>query len=899
MKLYDLKINRMLNPIGLSADSLQFSFKAADGDKFRVKIYSEDKVTEVYQKIIKLKQISCFYLPYCFELGKVYFWMVECESYQSEFASFEIALPLDSEFITPVKDIICPTFIKEFRLDEISKARLYITGLGLYRAFLNGKRIGDSYLTPFCNDYDAYLRYQTYDITDLLKENNKLEVVLGDGWYKGRFGIIGHGGNTYGDKYLLKAKLVVEQMDGSIIEMKSDDSWLATDSVILDTSIYDGETRDDTKKLMEPTACITYNAKFMTVPDFSSPVKNKMERKPSLYVSPKGEQILDFGQNMVGFCKFMCHEEKGSEIQLQYGELLQQECFYNDNLRTAKAEFNYISDGIDKEVEPFFTFYGFRYVKVSGMKNVNPEDFTGTVLYSDLTQTLQVATDNDKINRLMQNSLWGQKGNFVDVPTDCPQRDERLGWTGDTQVFVNTACYHMDCFNFYKKYMKDLRYDQSTYYEGDIPMYSPSIKKMAGKGGAVWADAGTIVPWNVYQAYGDAQLLSENYSMMKDYVDTVIAADIKEGNHHIITSGFTFGDWLAQDGVCAQASLGGTDSNFIKTVYYRNSLELVSKAAKVLKKKEDVKYYASLANKVKKAILNEYFSDNGRLAVDTQTAYVISLHYNIYKDKNKLIEGFKIRLNKDFYRMKSGFTGTPLMLPVLFENGMVNDAYRILFNEKCPGWLYAVNLGATTIWERWNSILPDGTISGTNMNSLNHYAYGAVCEAIYAHIGGLKCASPGWNSALIAPKPNHRLKHMKIVFDSPRGIYQVEWKILDDGNFKLDVVIPFGTTATIQLPDHEGNLSTIVSAGEYKYCYMPVIDYLHPFNQYSIMLDILCNEEAANIFKEKLPKVYDQVTGENEEYLSMNFVALGYLPIFATNSNEVATVGEMFNKVKV
>lgn len=318
-------------------------------------------------------------------------------------------------------------------------------------------------------------------------------------------------------------------------------------------------------------------------------------------------------------------------------------------------------------MEPFFTFYGFRYVKVSGISKVDPKDFTGVVLYSDLQQTLQVSTNDVKINRLMQNSLWGQRGNFMDVPTDCPQRDERLGWTADAQVFVNTACYHMDCYSFYKKYLKDLRYDQKVYYEGDIPMYSPSLKKAAGNGGAVWADAGTIIPWNLYQAYGDERRLNENYSMMKEYTDTLIMVDKKDGNRHMITSG----------------------------------------------------------------------------------------------------------------------------------------AYRILFNEDFPGWLYAVNLGATTIWERWNSMLPDGRVNGMNMNSFNHYAYGSVCEAIYQYIAGLRFTKAGCKSALIAPKLNYRLKHMKLSFDSPLGMYQIEWVIQEDGVFQMDVIIPYGATARILLPSHK------------------------------------------------------------------------------------------------
>lgn len=896
LKIYDLKLNRQINPIGIDRKELQFSFKVTGGTSFLVNIYEGYEHRKIFSKKIALSKIGCFYLSYPFKTGQRYYWDVTCNGITSELASFETALPLDSDFITVNETIVCPILWKEFDLGKIVQARLYITGLGLYRAFINGTRIGDNYLTPLFNDYDAYLRYQTYDITSLLDHHNKIEVFLGDGWYKGRFGA---GQTIYGDTYLLCAKLVAELEDGSRCVIQTDETWKASDSVILDASIYNGETRDDSKNPSVRTSCIKQEVTYRLVPDTTVPVINKMEIHPSIFVSPKGEQILDFGQNMVGFCKFICREERGRQIHLQYGEVLQQECFYNGNYRSAKAEYNYTSDGCIKEVEPFFTFYGFRYVKVSGISKIDPKDFTGVVLYSDLQQTLQVSTDHVKLNRLMQNSLWGQRGNFIDIPTDCPQRDERLGWTADAQVFVNTACYHMDCYSFYKKYLNDLRYDQKVHYEGDIPMYSPSLKKAAGSGGAVWADAGTIIPWNLYQAYGDKRLLDENYSMMKEYTDTVITVDKKDGNHHIITSGFTYGDWLAQDGVCPQALLGGTDENFIKSIYYKNSLDLTAKAAKVLRKKEDERYYSSLSNQVRKAILREYFTPVGKLAVDTQTAYVLSLYYQVFIDKNKVIEGLKARLKKDLYRIKSGFTGTPLMLPVLFENGMDEEAYRILFNEEFPGWLYAVNLGATTIWERWNSMLPDGRVNGINMNSFNHYAYGSVCEAIYKYIAGLKFTKAGCKCALIAPKLNYRLKHMKLAFESPLGTYQIEWFIQEDGVFQMDVMIPYGATAKVILPNHKDKRIDELTSGEYHYCYMPVIDYHHPFSESSIVLDLLSNKEANRVFRERLPRIYAMVTGEDEEFLAMNLIAFGYHKMFGTSLDEIAEAGKALRVIKV
>ncbi len=896
-KLYDLRINHMQNPFGIDKE-ITFSFKTTFGQEFKVVVMDEDE-NEVYSEKVSLEDINCIKLKTTFRAGKAYTWKVICEDIESEVANFEIADILENRFITTASDIVCPKFVKEFEVGKIKKAKLYITGLGLYRAFLNGKRIGDDYLTPFFNDYDAYLRYQSYDITDLVESNNQLEVVVGDGWYKGRFGIEGHGNFTFGDNYLLNAKIVLELLDGTKNIITTDESWLVTNSQITDTSIYDGESRNDNLEFAQLEPCKVFESRHNLIPDFSQKVKKKLEIKPNLIISHIGEQILDFGQNMVGFAKFICREAKDTKIQLQYGEVLQDDCFYNGNLRTAKAEFNYIANGEVREIEPYFTFYGFRYVKVTGIEKVNPNDFTGVVLYTDLESTLEVKSSNSKINQLMQNVLWGQRGNFLDVPTDCPQRDERLGWTADTQVFVNTACYNMDTFGFYRKFMRDLRADQTMYYEGDIPMYSPSLKKSAGNGGAVWADAGTIVPWNVYMAYGDKVLLCENYDMMKDYIETVIKADVDAGNRHIITWGFTFGDWLAQDGVCETSMKGGTDDTFIKTVYYRNSLELVANAAEVLGKEEDVQKYKTLGEEVKAAIIDEYFSKNGRLALTTQTSYILALYYGIYIDKAKLVEEFRDRLNKDFYKMRSGFTGTPLILSVLFENGMVEEAYKILFNEECPGWLYQINLGATTIWERWNSLLPDGKISGIQMNSLNHYALGSVCEAIYAHIGGLKNAKPGWKKAIIAPKPNYRLKYFDIAYNSQVGEYKVNWKIEEDGTLDIKVKVPYGASAEIVLPSHPESRTEVVSGGVYGYRYTPTQDYIHPYSINSYALELMENEEARNIIKEKLPRVYGIIAGEGQEFLLSKFKFFGYLSMFGTNPEEVREVAKLFENIRV
>ena len=772
---------------------------------------------------------------------------------------------MELRFITPEKPISCPRLWKDFSCGTPEKAELTITGLGLYRAFLNGQRIGQDYLTPGFNDYDAYLRVQIYDVTALIKGENRLEVWLGNGWYKGRLGFRGGKEDRWGDKYLLAARLTVTLTGGTKMEISTDASWQAAASPIVSGNIYDGEVRDDTIEAKPAVSCAVVDAAYNLEAQFSPCIRAKAEMKPTLIQTPAGEQVLDFGQNMAGVIRFVNRLPKGKKIRIQTGEVLQGGNFYRDNLRSARSEFVYISDGTVKDVEPIFTFFGFRYAKVEGLEQVDPDDFTAVCLSSELRETLEASTSCEELNRLLKNSLWGQRSNFLDVPTDCPQRDERLGWTADTQVFMNTACYQMDCKDFYRKFMRDMRADQQMYYQGDIPAFSPSLKGEAIHGGAVWADAGTIIPWNLYMNYGDEALLRESYPMMRDYAEYLISADEHAGGSHIVFHSFTFGDWLAQDGMTPQSLKGGTDDAFIQGIYYYNSISLTARAAGVLKEAEDEKRYEILAEQIREALLDEYFSPNGNLTVDTQTGYVLALYYGVYRNKEKLLAGFSRRLRKDFFRITCGFTGAPLILPVLLDNGMTDAAYRMLLTEEFPGWLYAVKLGATTIWERWNSLEADGTISKTSMNSLNHYAYGSVCEAVYSRVMGLKNAAPGWKKALIAPKINSRLKEAHIRFDSPAGEWFVQWQIKQDGTVMLNAKVPENASARVVLPDHPEGLEVDVDSGSWEWTWTPAVDYLHPFSVETPMTDLMDNDDAAAAVKRHAPALYAACQDHNSE----------------------------------
>ena len=577
---------------------------------------------------------------------------------------------------------------------------------------------------------------------------------------------------------------------------------------------------------------------------------------------------------------------------MRHGEILQNNCFFNKNYRTAQSILQYKADGEKRIYEPKFTFFGFRYVLIEGLDKVDPKDFEGVVIYSNLEKTIECKTDNNKINKLINNAYWGQRGNFLDVPTDCPQRDERLGWTGDTQVFINTACYNMDSYIFYRKYLNDLRGDQIMYFGGDIPSFSPALKNQAGKGGAVWADAATIIPWNLYLNYGDLKLLNSSYKLMKDYVKTLIRKDIRQGNLNLILYGFTFGDWLAQDGKNDQSSFGGTDHGFIMSVYYYHSVELIALSALELGYKEENKKYTNLKNKIYNAILKKYFKDDGKLKLKTQTSYVLCLYYNIYINKTMLIEGFKERLKSDLYRIKTGFTGTPLILLTLFDNNMEDIAYRILYNEEFPGWLYAINLGATTIWERWNSILENGTLSDLGMNSFNHYAFGSICEVIYSRIAGLRNLSPGWRKVIIKPQLNYRMKNIDFSYKSISGEFKISWK-WGGNQFKMKVNIPYGVEATIILPN--GKKST-ANGGLYFYgCNLNKTIY-NPFSIDTPLIDIIRNKGSSNIIKNFLPKIYKEAKKKNNKIIKNSIRTVNLLPNFNYPMNLLIKCDEELSK---
>lgn len=834
MKISHLKTNHIVNPLGFAIEKPTFSWIVEDtpdtlqtaaqiqishDSDFKQIIFDSGKVdgtgidSLAYRPPIELKPRTRYF-------WKVRIWG-ESENAESDVAWFEtskIDENWQAEWITPDFEDkqMHPILYQLFDLpSKAVSARAYICGLGLYHFELNGRKVGDEYFTPYCNAYDQWIQYQSFDISDQLElGSNLISVMLGKGWYKGRYGANGGKLDFYGDRFALLCEIHITLEDRKELIVCTDPSWQSQVSPIIDSDIFDGETYDARITKRVPSTDKSFGVNPIDI-DMSrleprrSPAVNIMEEiKPLAFIhTPAGETVLDMGQNMTGWLRFRTNAPAGTRIHLQFGEVLQGGNFFRDNLRTAKAEYIYIADGTDALVEPYFTFYGFQYVKISGwIGDLNIDDFTGCVMYSQMDTIGTIETSNEKVNQLFKNAMWGQKGNFLDIPSDCPQRDERLGWTGDTQIFAGTACFNMDVASFFSKYTYDLAKEQAK-CGGMVPYIVPMANLNKG-GSSAWGDVATILPWTVYEFYGDIDILEQQFESMCAWVDYIKDVDEASGGKRLWTEGFHFGDWLALDASNPVSRKGGTPEDFIASAFYCYSARLVAKAAKALGKTNEADDYGRLSEEVKAAMQKEYFTPSGRLAVPTQTAYVLALFMDLVADANRqrVQDDLILRLNKDNIHLRTGFVGTPYFCRVLSNIGANDMAYQLLLNEDYPSWLYAINLGATTIWERWNSINPDGSISSTGMNSLNHYAYGSIVEWMYRDMCGLNPSSEengrgGFRHARIAPKPDKSIQWAKAQYRSAAGLYESGWHLDEANHLTIEITIPFNASAKIILPD--------------------------------------------------------------------------------------------------
>ena len=826
MKITQLKLNHLTNPVGYDLSNPTISYVAEDAKgkyqaKARVTVALDEAFSEIIYDSGEREDIvsTAFVLPLQLQPRTRYFWRVTVtddagDTAESEVQWFETALYTggktdgdiwQAKWITPAapKEVQAVVFKDVEITKPVKRARAYMTGLGVYEFCLDGEKQGDECLLPGYCDYDSWIQYQVF-VLKLKEGNHRFEIILGDGWYKGNYGLRQRYEN-YGDRLAAIAQIYIEYEDGSEEVIMTDENWQARRSRIVESGIYSGEVYDAAADISEIFGVEFINLGYERLSARLSPPITVHEhiRPAEVITSPKGEKILDMGQNMVGWISFRCNAPAGHKIFLQTGEILQEGCFYRDNLRTARSEFTYISDGRERWVRQHFTFYGFRFVKVEGwIGELKTEDFEGLVIHSEMPWRGDIETSDPLVNQLVHNANWGMKGNFLDVPTDCPQRDERYGWTGDAQIFSGTASFFADTFAFYAKYGRDVWAEQQK-LGGSVPDVVP-VANYPGDASTAWADAATVIPWNVYLHSGDAGILRRQYESMKGWVDYMYREDEKDGGKRLWQTGTHYADWLALDGNYPGGVFGRTDPNFIASGYYYYSATIVAKVANILGKEKDAGFYEKLAEEIREAFIREYFTLTGRLAEDTMTAHVLALYFGLVPDGalERMRRGLLRRLKKNYYHLDTGFVGTPYLCRVLSENGMNQLAYHLLMEKGYPGWLYEVLMGATTIWERWNSVEPDGKISGTEMNSLNHYSYGSIVEWMFRNMCGInpKEEAPGFKKFVLAPKPSYHIQRASALLNSASGKIASAWEIRGKKlYFRFEV--PFDTTAVITLPD--------------------------------------------------------------------------------------------------
>ena len=699
---------------------------------------------------------------------------------------------------------------------EIKKATLLATAMGIYHAYIDGEKIGDALLTPGWTVYKKRVQYQTYDVTDKVKEGATLALECGQGWAIGRF----NGGTHYtDDKISASAILKIEYADGKKEEISTDNAWQTYTSPILFAEIYDGETQDLTAPKRNLGNAVEVAISSKRIPQMGEWVKEYERFAPiRFFLTPKGERVIDFGQNLSGYVEFKIKAKAGDRIVIRHAEVLDSDGnFYTANYRSAKNLITYVCSGDDDTFKPRFSFQGFRYICLDEFptEEVDLSGIRAVSIHSEMARTSSFTSGNEKINQLYHNMLWSQMNNYIDVPTDCPQRDERLGWTGDAQVFSRTAAINFNVKKFFRKWLADVALDQ--YADGSVPPFVPLIGMDENMPiSAAWGDAACICPYEIYLAYGDKKLLAENYPMMKKWVDYLHTAGPEE---YLWLGGEHFGDWLALD-AGEDSYIGATSSDLIGSAYYAYSTALLIKAGRALDK--DVSEYEALYEKIV-ARFREYFLPNGlpekeypltrKVAVGhpprypkseghTQTALVLILFFRLYEEEyREALVDMLVRLIDEAGCMTTGFLGTPYLLHVLSENGRTDVAYRLFFREEAPSWLYSVNHGATTIWEHWNSIKEDGSFWSTGMNSFNHYAYGSVFDWVFGTAVGINPSenAPGYKHILLAPHPDRRLGFVDAAINTVHGKVSVHWYYKEDAVY-YDITVPEGTTASLTLP---------------------------------------------------------------------------------------------------
>jgi len=705
-------------------------------------------------------------------------------------------------------------FRREFTLDEsVVAARLYVSALGVYEVEINGTPIGTEVLAPGWTVYSHRLRYATHDVASVLRSgDNALGVTVAEGWYSGRIGFRGGVRNLYGDRTAAIAQLEVEYADGRRDVIATDTSWRCAQGPVTSASLYDGETYDarlrdsawstpdydesdwSSVELLDPVA-------DRLIAPTGPPISRHEEFRPvKIWESPSGVTLVDFGQNIAGRIRLRVDGPAGTRIDIRHAEVLENGELGIRPLRHAAAHDVYILSGNGhEEYEPSFTIHGFRYAGVTGWPGqLTADHLVAVACYSSIGTAGTFECSHSELNQLHRNVVWSMKGNFVDIPTDCPQRDERLGWTGDIQVFTPTAAFLADCAGFLASWLDDLAAEQQQL--GTVPPYVPWVELVfPAVGAAAWSDAAVIVPCTLYEHYGDLELLERHYPSMKAWVDETTSMTSPSG---LWDRGFQFGDWLDPAAPPDDPSAARTEAALVATAYRAHSLRLLTKAAEALGRDDDVAAYKALVEQVVAAFNHEFVTPSGRLSSDAQTAYALALRFDLLPTvEQRERAGRRLRelVAADDYCIGTGFVGTPLVCDALADTGHIEDAYYLLLQTKCPSWLYPVSMGATTIWERWDSMLADGSINPGEMTSFNHYALGAVADFLHRRVAGLAPAAPGYRHMHIEPMPGGGLVRASATHQTPYGEAAVSWTRIND-RLILDVVVPPSTTATVRLP---------------------------------------------------------------------------------------------------
>ena len=868
LKITNPRCENRVNPLGLDMASPRFSWQLQSDQPnqvqtaYQIRVGLKNSKSEIWNSGKQMSAQSVF-VPYAGDAlhsATLYRWQVRVwdkhgrEGPWSDWSYWQMGL-LSSrdwkakwvESSSTADTVNGPAFLfrKKFSTKKnVLSATVFITVHGMYEAFLNGKKIGDAFLTPGWTSYKKRLQYQVFDVTSqLLQGANAFVIDIGSGWYRTNLGW-NDNKNVYGKKLGLLMQLEILYGDGSQETIVSDGSWKTSDEgPIRSSEIYNGECYDGRKSLAAadsagfndqswPSAVEANYTLDNLVSTYNEPVKMHERFNPvRVFTSPKGEELIDFGQNLVGWEELTVQGKPGDTLIVDHAEILDKDGnFYTDNLRAAKAENVYILQGKGEEIlRPHFTFQGFRFIRLrrftqgmdrgpSGISTpgILPGqthyliNISAVTLYSNMEPTGQFNCSNPMLNQLQHNIQWGQKGNFLVVPTDCPQRDERLGWTGDAQAFSRTASYNMDVHNFFAKWLKDVAADQTQ--SGMVPFVVPNVLGPDAGGSAGWADVSTIIPWNMWLAYGDVKILEDQYASMKAWVGFMQS----RSTDYLWNKGFHFGDWLfyrpADDNDGRSAV---TDKYLIAQCFFARSIQLLLNAATVLRKKEDITYYTDLLIHVKDAFVEEYVTSSGRLVSGTQTAYVLALQFEMLPQALRAQAAERLVNNVHDYNnhLTTGFLGTPYLCEVLTRYGYDTLAYTLLLQDTYPSWLYPVKMGATTIWERWDGQKPDGSFQTPGMNSFNHYAYGAIGDWMYRSIAGIDTDEDGagYKKIRIRPHPGGHLSFVNADLETVYGKISAHWKI-QSAQFQLDVEFPVNTTATIYIP--AGSAESILENGK-------------------------------------------------------------------------------------